>query len=290
MVVDYYSCYIELVELRYETTEDIICMLKSIFARHGIPMIVFSDNGPCYKSAQFASFAMSYGFQHHTSSPKYAQSNGMAERTVQTAKSLLKKATDPYLALLSYRSTPLNYGYSPAQILMCRQIRSTVPVTKASLRPQIPDAYKLQQLDHNCKDRQASYFNKRHRTREKERWRTNDHVWVPDLRSNATIIEILPHRSYKLRTQASNIIRCNGRLLLTPLSPQSPSSLTPSTPRAWSTANASTPSQSSSSMRCRLRDINQPAARARLHRCQPAEHYVTRSGCSVRSPDRLNSI
>ena len=135
MVVDYYSRYIKLAELRYETTEDVICTLKSIFARHGIPMIVFSDNGPCYKSAKFASFAMSYCFQHHTSSPKYAQSNGMAEKTVQTAKSLLKKATDPYLALLSYRSTPLNNGYLPAQILMCRQIRSTVPVTKASLRP-----------------------------------------------------------------------------------------------------------------------------------------------------------
>ena len=168
-------------------------------------MIVFSDNGPCYKSAQFASFAKSYSFQHHTSSPKYAQSNGMAERAVQTAKSLLKKATDPYLALLSYRSTPLDNGYSPAQILMGRQIRSTVPVTKASLQPQTPDAYKLQQSDHNYKDRQASYFNKHHRAREKERWRTNDHVWVPDLRSNATIIEILPHRSYKLRTQAGNI-------------------------------------------------------------------------------------
>ena len=75
----------------------------------------------------------------------------MAERAVQTAKSLLKKATDPHLALLSYRSTPLDNGYSPAQIFIGRQIRSTIPVTKASLQPQIPDAYKLQQLDHNYK-------------------------------------------------------------------------------------------------------------------------------------------
>ena len=94
-------------------------------------MIVL-DNGPCYKSAQFALFAKSYGFQHHISSPKYDLSNSMAERTVQTAKSLLKKATNPYLTLLSYRSTPLDNGYSPAQILMGRQTRSTVPVTKAS--------------------------------------------------------------------------------------------------------------------------------------------------------------
>ena len=41
MVVDYYSRYNELAELCNETTDDIIRMFKSIFARLGIPMIVF---------------------------------------------------------------------------------------------------------------------------------------------------------------------------------------------------------------------------------------------------------
>ena len=46
-----------------------------------------------------------WGFQHKTSSPVYPQSNGLAERTVQTVKNLMQKAKasgeDPYLSLLS---------------------------------------------------------------------------------------------------------------------------------------------------------------------------------------------
>jgi len=52
-------------------------------------------------------FAEAYGFAHVTTSPYYPQSNGQAEHTVRTIKSLLANAQDPYMALLSYRVTPL---------------------------------------------------------------------------------------------------------------------------------------------------------------------------------------
>ena len=76
LVVDYFSCYPEVVKVTSTTSVSIISVLKSIFARHGIPEIVRSDNGPQYSSAEFMSFASSYGFQHITSSPKFPQSNG----------------------------------------------------------------------------------------------------------------------------------------------------------------------------------------------------------------------
>lgn len=86
------------------------------------------DNGPQYSSQQVSSFIEEYRFEHVTSSPHYPHANGLAERAIQTIKSLLQKSIDPYLTLLAYRSTPLPWCVlSPAQLLMGCIIRSTIP-------------------------------------------------------------------------------------------------------------------------------------------------------------------
>ena len=85
-MVDYFSRYPEVARLTTTTSSAIITHLKSIFARHGIPETFHSDNGPQHASREFLSFAKQYCFAHLTSSPRYSQSNGQAERTVQTVK------------------------------------------------------------------------------------------------------------------------------------------------------------------------------------------------------------
>ena len=82
LVVDYASSYVEIAELAKTTSPDVILHLRSIFARHGIPETVVSDNGPQYESHDFARFASEEGFIHVTSIPRYPQSNGKSERTV----------------------------------------------------------------------------------------------------------------------------------------------------------------------------------------------------------------
>ena len=67
----------------------------------------------------------------------YPQCNGEAERAVGTVKRLLDKESDPYL---TYRSTPLQIGYSPSELLMCRKLRSTVPMAKSQCMPQVSDS------------------------------------------------------------------------------------------------------------------------------------------------------
>ncbi|UYV72148.1 K02A2.6-like, partial [Cordylochernes scorpioides] len=139
VVIDYYSRFPEMIQLDRLTANVVVRSCKSIFARHGVPETVVSDNGTQFGAArEFANFARQYGFTHVTSSPRFPQSNGMAETGVKIAKLILNKNQDPSLGLLEYRSTPLENGYSPAELLMGRKLRTTLPIAPDNLNPRIP--------------------------------------------------------------------------------------------------------------------------------------------------------
>lgn len=146
LVADYYTKFPVVRKLNATTSNAIIHHLKSIFAEHGIPETLVTDNGPQYSSREFKEFCTKWGVEHTTSSPIYPQSNGFSERMVQTVKNLLKKAEDagedPYIALLNYRTTPVdNKLQSPAKLLNQRDYRT-----------QLPSSGRLQRLQTNDDD------------------------------------------------------------------------------------------------------------------------------------------
>ena len=94
------------------------------------------------------------GFKHTTSSPHSPHSNGEAERAVRKNKGLLQKAADPYLALLAYPSTPLQHGWSPAELSMGRKLRSRIPVRSEILCPEWSYLKQFQEADAHIKKRQ----------------------------------------------------------------------------------------------------------------------------------------
>lgn len=284
VVVDYYSRYLEVVRLHNQTTDAVIRALKVIWATHGVAMEVQSDGGPCFQSDQFQRFSDACGFTHTQSSPRYAQANGAAERAVQTAKGLLRKADDFQMALLAYRTTPIIDGYSPAQLLMGRQLRTTVPTASFNLKPETPNSQTVRQHDRLRKNIQAKYFDRRHRSRNGRRWKVDERVWVKDVQMEATVIETLPYRSYQLRTTSGNVIRRNGRALR----PALPS--TTSTPAATAPMTSSTIANAG---RCRIRDAppvppQQPTRQGQPHGQGTATSTTTRSGRTVRRPERYN--
>lgn len=130
----------------------------------------------------------------------------MAERMVKTIKQQLSKNADPYEALLAYHSSPLECGYSPAELLMGRRLRTTVPITRAQLAPQQVSHRQIAARESHIKSRQAVNFNTRHRAADHP-LSTGDHVFVPDKQVSGTISEKLSDRSYVVNTPAGTYRR-----------------------------------------------------------------------------------
>ena len=80
VLVDYYSGYIEVEQLRDTKSEVIIKLCKSQFARYGIPDTLVTDNGPQFSSEAFRDFAHHYGFRHCTVQVVHITRNQMAEQ------------------------------------------------------------------------------------------------------------------------------------------------------------------------------------------------------------------
>ncbi|CAB4017439.1 transposon Tf2-1 poly [Paramuricea clavata] len=133
VIADYYSKFPFVKKLNNLTATTVVNVVRSIFSEQGIPEILICDNGTQFTSAQFQDLAKRYGFRVVTSSPYYPKGHGFIERQVQTVKKILLKCkesgTDPSLALLSLRSTPLSATLkSPAELLNGRMFKTTLPV------------------------------------------------------------------------------------------------------------------------------------------------------------------
>lgn len=144
ILVDYYSGFIEVASLGNNTSSNaVVNVMRENFSRYGIPDTVISDNGPQFSCRNFKLFSIEWGFNHITSSPYYAQSNGKSERAVQTVKKILKKSIDSgsdfFLNLLSFRNTPRDNLNSPAQLMMGRRLKCRLPVHPELLKQNVYD-------------------------------------------------------------------------------------------------------------------------------------------------------
>ena len=164
--------------------------LTSIFARHGIPEIVVTGNGPQYSSQTFTAFADAHGFTHRTSSPIYPQSNAVSERAVKTIKGLLKKSEDQYETLLSFRPTPLSNGYSPTWLLMGRKLQTTVSVVPSSLDQQWSHFQDARKAQRENKQHQKKACDKRRRVVDLRPLKPGEHVWAKYMNRRTRVITL----------------------------------------------------------------------------------------------------
>ncbi|XP_055522503.1 uncharacterized protein K02A2.6-like [Wyeomyia smithii] len=165
LIVNSYSGFFDFKELSELSSQIMIAKLKEWYAVHGVPRVLESDNGPQYSSGEFQKFAKNWDFDHNTSSPCFSRANGLAERYVQTAKTILKKCaedeSDVQLALLHARNTPRSFGLpAPSERLMGKLLRTNLPTTDENFQPKVisgvPEAlYEQWKLQKQYADRGA---------------------------------------------------------------------------------------------------------------------------------------
>ena len=219
VVTDYYSLWPELFELKVTSSRQVIEVMKEVFARHGIPSQVVSDNGSQYKSHLFKKFARSWDFDHVTSSPRYPQSNGFAESSVKTIKGMVKKCLssnkDVKQGLLSIRNTPLSCGRSPAELLMGRQLNDNLPRLPAQMDTNEPGRRDMvaertkQKIYHDRKLNKTPKLEEFH----KGQWVA---IQDPDTKlwtQRGRIVEEIAPRSYNVQIPGRGILRRNRRHL-----------------------------------------------------------------------------
>ena len=115
---------------------------------------------------------------------------------------------------MTYRATPLECGYSPAELLMSRKIRTNIPVPQKQLLPEVPMMSTLQQKEEAIKKRQKRDFDERHSARPLKALLPGDKVWLSDEETMATIQAEAGKRSYNVNTKSGSTSRRNRRQLI----------------------------------------------------------------------------
>ena len=122
------------------TTElNVIKILRSTFARFGLPEELVSDQGPPFTSTEFKNFLRNNGIKQSFSPAYHPSSNGAAENAVKLCKRAIKKAhrdrvdvdTALQTFLLAYRNTVHGTtGETPAMLLQKRTLRSRLDLLR----------------------------------------------------------------------------------------------------------------------------------------------------------------
>ncbi|GBN06697.1 Uncharacterized protein K02A2.6 [Araneus ventricosus] len=131
IVVDAKSQWVEIKVLQRSPNSEITMkLLNEIFAMHGYPLVMVSDNASIFTNEEFKYFCCMNGIKQKFIAPGHPVTNELAERNVQTLKDKLKLMTSENLPihlkvqriLFRYRATPLANGKSPAEMYLNRKI------------------------------------------------------------------------------------------------------------------------------------------------------------------------
>ena len=156
VLVDAHSKWMDVRLMHSIKAHSTIGQLRMIFATHGIPQKIVSDNGPTFTSQEFKTFMTQNGVLHITSAPYHPSTNGLAERAVQTFKQALKRIQGSSIQeklskfLFQYRITPhTTTGIAPAELFMGRRLRSRLDLLFPTVSQKVESKQLKQKEEHD---------------------------------------------------------------------------------------------------------------------------------------------
>ena len=127
---------------------------------------------------------------------------------------MLNKSVDPYGALLAYRTTSLECGYSPAQLLVGRQLMTSIPVMASTLQPRWDESKQLRDRQENIMTRQTVDSDRYHRAQPLSTLSAGDPLFVQYAKIVGTVVgEAGTPHSYLVHTPTT-YLRRNRRHLV----------------------------------------------------------------------------
>ena len=209
VVIDDYSRFPVVEIIKSTSTSSVIPVLDKIFATHGQPETLKTDNGPPFQSAEFKKFMMYSGINHRKITPLWPRANGLVENFMKPLNKAIKTAAvqgkswkqELYKFLRNYRATPhVTTNIPPAVALYGRNIRTLIPEILA------PTTDKGMQLrDRSQKVKQKFYAEKRLCQRKPHDINVGDTVLVRKTKENKLTPAYDP--------QPMQVIRKNGTMI-----------------------------------------------------------------------------
>ena len=146
------------------TTSKTIDVLRHVFAIHGLPDHLVSDNGPQFTSMEFQHFLRCNGIKHTQTALYHPATNSIAERFVQTFKKAIlagkgdaRSSQHKFASfLLHYRSTPHSVtGVPPCVLLNNRQLKTVLDLLKPDIDCRVQEKQSSQKKAHDlhCRER-----------------------------------------------------------------------------------------------------------------------------------------
>ncbi|XP_037811390.1 uncharacterized protein K02A2.6-like [Lucilia sericata] len=154
VIVDSFSKWPQIYQIKSISSNSIINCMRDFTSLFGNPELIVSDNGTQFSSSMFSKFCQENGILHKFTAPYHPQSNGQAERFVDTLKRALKKlegtgtsSENLQTFLKCYRSSPnpSSGGKSPSELFVGRKIRINLDLLKKPTESQLQRNEKMEE-------------------------------------------------------------------------------------------------------------------------------------------------